>query len=256
MIDRIYIPTLGRSNNQITYDGLPDFVKDITYLVIQPHEKKLHQDKKILVLPKSVKGIHNTRKWIYEKGKGTIWGMFDDDLVFQKRIGSKKTTMTKNDWKVMLKKTYSFLTTGTTFAGHRLSFFPPLPPETPYQENTGTHCAFYFNGNIVPDLDWSIPLAEDLHMVLQLLRKGFNNKVWNKYSVLNKAYRDGGCNTKGIRTIKKINDAHKKLIKFHPEFVKNDGFKDTKMGEMIKIRISWKKSFTPKSKSSLDKFLS
>lgn len=111
MLDTIYIPTLGRTNKQITYDGLPDFVKDITYLVIQPHEKKLHQDKKILVLPKSVKGIHNTRKWIYEKGKGTIWGMFDDDLVFQKRIGSKKTTMTKNDWKDMLNKTYSFLTT-------------------------------------------------------------------------------------------------------------------------------------------------
>jgi hypothetical protein len=186
--DRIYIPTLGRTNNQITYDGLPDFVKDITYLVIQPHEKKLHKDKKVLVLPKSVKGINNTRKWIYEKAKNTIWGMFDDDLVFQKRNGSKKTIMTDNDWKVMLNKTYHSLTTDIPFMGHRLSFLPPLPVS--YKENTGCHCAFYFNGKVLPELDWSMPLAEDLHMVLQLLRKGFNNKVWNKYSVLNRAYRD------------------------------------------------------------------
>ena len=37
-IDKIYIPTLGRVDNQITYNALPDFLKKITYLVIQDHE--------------------------------------------------------------------------------------------------------------------------------------------------------------------------------------------------------------------------
>ena len=37
-IDKIYIPTLGRVNNQRTYESLPDFVKKITYLVIQDQE--------------------------------------------------------------------------------------------------------------------------------------------------------------------------------------------------------------------------
>ena len=50
MIDAIYIPTLGRPN-QITWFGLPDFVKEITFLVIQPHEVELHKYKQTIVLP-------------------------------------------------------------------------------------------------------------------------------------------------------------------------------------------------------------
>lgn len=235
---------------------MPDFVKDITHLVVQPQEEKLHKDKKVLVLPSSITGIHNTRKWIYETAKGSIWGMYDDDLVFQNRDGSKKTIMNETDWKDMLNQTYSFLTTDTPFAGHRLSFLPPLIPETPYKENTGCFVAFYFNGKVVPDLDWSIPLAEDYHMVLQLLRKGFKNKVWNKYSVDNKQYSEGGCNTEGLRDIDKINDAHKELMKLHPSFVKHNGYKETKMGREIKLKVSWNKAFNADTGASLDAWLS
>ena len=39
MIDHIYIPTLGRANNQITFDNMPPKVQEITSLVIQPKEK-------------------------------------------------------------------------------------------------------------------------------------------------------------------------------------------------------------------------
>ena len=45
MIDRIYIPTLGRVDKQITWESLPDFLKEITVLVVQPKEKDLHGDK-------------------------------------------------------------------------------------------------------------------------------------------------------------------------------------------------------------------
>ena len=109
MIDRIYIPTLGRPKTQITDDGLSDFVKDITYLVVQPHEKDLHGDKKVIVLPKSIKGIHKTREWIYNKAKNTIWGMYDDDLVFLNRdpnntgtITGRGSVMNNVDWEYML----------------------------------------------------------------------------------------------------------------------------------------------------------
>ena len=241
MIDRIYIPTLGRPNTQITYDGLPDFVKDITYLVVQPHEKDLHGDKKVIVLPKSIKGIHKTREWIYNKAKNTIWGMYDDDLVFLNRNGSDRVVMTNEDWKYMLDKTYHFLTNGTAFAGHRLSFLHPSDNE--YIDIGAIHCAYYFNGHIVPELTWPISLAEDLHMVLSLLEQGYNNKVWHKYAVNNKEYSEGGCNTEGLRDIYKINEAHKQLIKLHPGIVKEDGIKKNKMGEMIRLRIAWKKAY-------------
>lgn len=241
MIDRIYIPTLGRPHTQITYDGLPDFVKEITYLVVQPHEKDLHGDKKVIVLPKSIKGIHKTREWIYNQAMGTIWGMYDDDLVFLTRQGSKKTVMTAQEWKYMLETTNKFLTNRTAFAGHRLSFLNPT--DIDYMETGAVHCAFYFNGHVVPKLTWPIPLAEDLHMVLSLLEMGYNNIVWHKYSVENKEYSEGGCNTDGLRDIHKINKAHKQLMKLHPGLVKDDGIKKNKMGDMIKIRIAWKKAY-------------
>ena len=58
-IDRIYIPTLGRVDNQRTYESLPDFVKKITYLVIQDQElydiKKNYPDANLIRLPKEKK---------------------------------------------------------------------------------------------------------------------------------------------------------------------------------------------------------
>ena len=39
MIDRIYIPTLSRVGNQITWDNLPDFVKEISVLAIPSKEE-------------------------------------------------------------------------------------------------------------------------------------------------------------------------------------------------------------------------
>ena len=257
MIDRIYIPTLGRPNTQITYDGLPDFVKDITYLVVQPHEasihKKLYGKDKVIVLPKSVKGIHNTRKWIYNQAMGSIWGMYDDDLIFLNRdpyntgkISGTGHKMNPVDWQIMLETTYAFLNNDKAFAGHRLSFLHPS--DNYYRENGAVHCAYYFNGYKCPYLNWPLPLAEDLYMVISLLEKGYSNVVWHRYAVDNKEYSEGGCNTKGLRTINKINKAHKKLAKLYPEFVKIVGKKKNKMGEMDKLRISWRKAYESRDK--------
>ena len=58
-IDKIYIPTLGRVDNQITYNTLPDFLKKITYLVIQDQElseiKKNYPDANLIRLPNEIK---------------------------------------------------------------------------------------------------------------------------------------------------------------------------------------------------------
>ena len=38
MIQHIVIPTLGRTHNQITYENLPDNLKEKVYFTVQPHE--------------------------------------------------------------------------------------------------------------------------------------------------------------------------------------------------------------------------
>ena len=48
MIDHIYIPTLGRSNNQITFDNMSGPAQSITTLVVQPKEEHLYENYPIL----------------------------------------------------------------------------------------------------------------------------------------------------------------------------------------------------------------
>ena len=42
-MDRIYIPTLGRVDNQIFYNSIPDKWKKIITLVVQKDERDLHE---------------------------------------------------------------------------------------------------------------------------------------------------------------------------------------------------------------------
>ena len=51
MIDTIYIPTLGRSQNQITFDNMTENAQRVTRLVVQPKEKDLYPNYPIIVLP-------------------------------------------------------------------------------------------------------------------------------------------------------------------------------------------------------------
>ena len=51
MIDAIYIPTLGRHNNQITFDSMTPNAQAVTTLVVQPKEKHLYPNYPIVVLP-------------------------------------------------------------------------------------------------------------------------------------------------------------------------------------------------------------
>ena len=137
MIEKIYIPTLNRSDLQITWESMPTFVQDITTLVVQPHENNLHGDKPILVLPEDNYGITKTRKWIYDHAGDIEYGVFDDDLKFidrnpgygielskedaDKSYTSKKENgkqrMTDSDWKLFLEKTSEWLNGDFAFSG-------------------------------------------------------------------------------------------------------------------------------------------
>lgn len=200
MVDKIYIPTLGRIDKQITWNGLPDFLKDITVLVVQPKEQHLHNEKPIVVLPENNIGISNTRKWIMEKAHKETYGVFDDDLEFVKRLpkGNKpsKIKMSDDDWKDAISKIESWLDSDYSFAGFRRQ---DLPPREGYEwsDNTETLQAIFYNGNKCPkpnDIEWKPKLyAEDKLLHLQLILLGHKNRVWNKYGYLSKQHVEGGC---------------------------------------------------------------
>ena len=79
----IYIPTLGRLKTQLTWDLLPEFLRDRTVLVVPPEEVTEHhrRGRKALACPET--GIAKVREWIihYARERGdTRIGVLDDDL--------------------------------------------------------------------------------------------------------------------------------------------------------------------------------
>ena len=78
-LDKIYIPTLGRHDNQITYNALPDKWKKLVIMVVQKKEEHLYEyDCEYLVVDNDI-GIAKTREIIYRHGGRCRYIMIDDE---------------------------------------------------------------------------------------------------------------------------------------------------------------------------------
>ena len=180
---KIYIPTLGRSNEQITFNNLPKFLQDKTTLVVQPHEKDLYNNYPIMVLPEDWMGISRTRKYIIENAGNTIFGMMDDDLKLIKRFSESPTKrpLTEEDWHEFYNMTIQWLENDVSFVGIRRGNLPPF--EKDWMENSETICATFYNGSKLPDTDkliWNHNLfSQDVNFHLQLLLMGHKNRAYN-----------------------------------------------------------------------------
>jgi len=269
MIEKLYIPTLGRADRQITYNNLPDFLKKKTVLVVEPREEELYKDKDTLVLDKNQQGIGYARKVIWEEAQGTTHMVADDDLQFKNRNPgyginltkedadhswktAKKSTMTEDDWKFFEKTTCKWFEEGIGFSGMRLCNYPPTMWHNGYADNTSIFCLYVFSKNLpkVNQLDWSLKLAEDAHLVLQLLRKGYSNRVWDKFCVQSNQFTKGGCSEN--RTIDDTNRSHNQLMEKHPKYVKF-GTPNTKVGQVQKLKINWNKAYKDTVKNGFGK---
>ena len=262
MIDTIYIPTLGRSSNQITFDNMTPNAQRITKLVVQPKEQYLYPNYPTVVLPANDIGITATRKFIWEHGQQSRYVVMDDDIKMVCRKpwhdGEKtKRLMTDDDWNIFLTMTSLWMDEGISWGGCRTGGLPPAGRE--YIDNTGTAEVFFFDGTQLPkadELDWELSTAEDISLSLQLLSKGYSNRVWDRFVYLSDFVgTEGGCAT--WRTLDIINNNHAKLIDKFPEYVSYNGEKEMMGGIFKKIKIQYKKAYndSQKSKASLEEFM-
>ena len=261
MIDCIYIPTLGRSHNQITFDNMTENAQRVTRLVVQPKEKDLYPNYPIIVLPDNDIGITATRRWIYEYASKQKYFVSDDDSKFACRKpwhdGEKtKRIMTEEDWSYMLDTTSKWMDEGVSFGGLRTGGLPPAGTE--YIDSTGCAEVFFFDGNQLPDsneLSWDLPICEDINLVLQLLLKGYRSRIWDRFCYLSDFVgTSGGCLDMG-RDLKMINDTHAKLIQKFPRYVSYNGTKEMMGGTFNKIKVQYKKAYKESQTSNLEEFM-
>ena len=137
-----------------------------------------------------------------------------------------------------------------------LNYFP-LDTGIEYLESAAANCFFFFNGKTLPkadELDWSLPVCEDIHMVLQFFKLGYNNRVWDRFGYISNILVDGGCNE--WRTLKLINDTHEKLISYYPNHVSWNGIRENVMGgDFKKIKIKWKRMYQDSQIFNLEEFI-
>ena len=203
MIDKIFIPTLKRVDNQITYDNLPDKLKEKVVFVVQSWERDQYEyptDYLVLpdyITPEHPRAISHTRRVIYEEGKTLQYAMIDDDIAFARRnakywtgesnMEMSKRKATEDDVTEMFAMFDSWLEE-VTFCGP--SFVENPPTGKAYQENTSMSSAYWINGkNFANDLDdmklTEVKVAEDVVFILSLLTRGYRNRVSQEFCMLN-----------------------------------------------------------------------
>ena len=230
-MDYIVIPTLGRIDKQITYQSLPEFLREKTVFVVQHHEfekmSELYQN--VMCLPKSITSISPTREWIFNKFKNYRFFVMDDDLRFHHKdpiidpsngehTGKWNVTyMDKDDWEACIGDCNYMMDHGYVHGGLIPTYAPPQYAAWPWRANQRVSTNVFFDGPNVPDgIEWTrLRFSSDFDAMLQLISAGYANAGCTKYMAYPAATANsGGCDIE--RTIPIHNEELRKLHEFFP----------------------------------------
>lgn len=247
----VYIPTIGRVGNQPTYDTLPKEVADIAVLVCPSAEVDEHIKRGRRAVACDARGISAVRQWICENADTKMVIMCDDDHKWFVRACPTAYNLrpaTPSEVGRMFGDLRSLLDmyplAGISRRQHNNAHFPETVKTVTRQCNIhGVDCRFLEKHDIRWD---ALPLMEDFHVTLSVLRKGTPNamivdRAWDQLA----SNAPGGCST--YRNWELQNKAATRLQELHPEFV-NLVTKESKTGwdgmtSRTDVRVAWKKAY-------------
>jgi len=281
MIEKIYINTVCRPKNQITYNNLPRELQKRVVFVVQEWERDQYDyDAEYLVLPpdisiKNKNALSRTRKVIFEKAKNERYALLDDDLHFKRRnskywngisnMDMSSKVCSDEDVLEMFETFDSWLSNGVTFCGCAQQNNPPF--SNPYEDNRSLSSCFWING-----YDWKdkieemrldeVKVAQDVLMIIGLLSRGFRNRVSNEFIFANQSL--ASKKEKSIQwdetMFDEVHENHKFIQSMYPKYFKilydsdgnriPGGFRD-----MGKISIKWSQAYKDSQLNTLDDFL-
>lgn len=281
MINRIFIPTVHRVDNQIAFSSIPDKYKNLVTLVVQAWERPLYSyDCDYLVLPDTLEFHYSdyyclpkTRKFIYENGKDMKYAVIDDDIKFRRRntkyitgvsnMEKSQRIVTDEDFDEMM-ITFDRWLDEVTVVGCSQTENPPSP--VPYRENTSLTSAFFVNGthfkDLLPFLDLtSVRVSEDVCFLLSLLTNGYRNRVSEEFLTFNSSNADKKMPSTvwDTQTSEQTLKDHKKLEAMFPGIYR---ILYDDIGKRIvggyrnhgKTSVKWSKAFNSKVTNTLDDF--
>jgi hypothetical protein len=207
-IERIYIPTIRRHDRQITFDSLPEQLRQRVIMVVEPSERHLHQyDCDYLELPEEIVGswtqLARTMHFIHKHAGPIRYCIADDDLTIKRR-NSKYWTGRSNMEKTSRNATPDeILTAFDTFSTWLdemnigvvgLSTAEAPPPSAEYVDTVGTFGIIFVDGRMLsPELDdmdiASIRVAMDVLFVFECLSRGINTRLSTEWMYDNGSLR-------------------------------------------------------------------
>ena len=244
MIDKIYIPTVKRVDNQITYDCLPKELQKKVIFVVQAWERdQYHYDNEYLILPEHINLDHprplaETRKIIYEHAKDTKYGMFDDDIVFyrrNKKYWGEESNMeklnrisTEDDIFEMFDVFDKWLDEPNITVTSCWPL-PRFPSNRPYENNKAVCSIFFINGkdfiHQLSEFDLTcVKTGQDILFILYLLTNGYGNRTSNEFIFKNISVeapsRKIGSVIWDNQSFESTFRDHKKIAELFPDFFK------------------------------------
>lgn len=242
---RIYIPTRGRVEKQITLRSLPPSLQKRAWLVVPKEEAKAHLHSNVLVQPASITSIAEKRHWIvreaHKRGEEKLV-MLDDDCGFYARgpKGLLKEYATPDE----IEKVFTWLEDSLDEFAHAglSSRMGNNHVEDAMKRTTRMMHAFAFHvPTVMKHVKFNrVAFREDFDYTLQLLRKGYDNIVRYDLCVAPGAYgAKGGCSEE--RDVAKSDAEAEKLAALHPDLVRvvQKEYKGVPRKEVV---VSWKKA--------------
>lgn len=220
---RIYIPTRGRVDRQVTLRSLPDSLRGRTWLVAPkdevPELKKIH--KNVLTQPPHISTIAAKREWIVKQHKGDKLIMLDDDMGFYargpkgliKEYATDKVIEALFQWVEDQLDDFAHVGISSRMGNNRVE-------ETEKRTTRMMHAIAYHVPTMKRCVTFNrVAMREDFDYTLQLLRAGYDNIVKYDVCVAPGSYgAKGGCADE--RTVQKSDEEAEKLAKLHPALVK------------------------------------
>lgn len=259
---KIYIPTLGRVAQRVTYRSLPPELQPT--LVAYKDEARQYRELgcNVLEVPAGVKGIAAKRHWLVHEGHnlkkdGPSIIMLDDDLRWYERR-KDETDKFEAAKPASIRRMFADVDKmlGKHIHGAIAAREQGHSCADKYRFNTRPLRALAYNVATMRKLGIQfnrLPFMEDFDVTLQLLRAGHSNFIVNGW-VHNQSGSGavGGCSTS--RTPEKQAAAANKLAKLHPGFVKvvekstKTAWAESGMTTRTDVVIQWKKAYNASQK--------
>ena len=268
-MDRIFIPTIYRPNDQITFQGLPKSLQEKTTLVVQEWEYERYSlDCDYLVLPKHINTedylcLTKTRDFIHQQGRNQKYVMVDDDMVIKRRNSKYTTGISDMEKSNRVATDDDILEMFELFSGWLdqpdvavcgPSLIETPPGRKPFRSNASVTSMVFCNGSKLSSVIDELPTkhvryGEDVLFILSLLSRGFGNRVSEIFCIENHSLKGKLPDTVWKDTeYQNVWRDHKIIEDMFPEFFKilldDDGNRvEGGFRNFGKTRISYSKCY-------------